>query len=304
MNGDQSWIVAPEEPRRQRAVILHVDDLGMCPGANRAFLELAAAGQVTCGSVMVPCAAFRQIAEAATADFTLDLGVHLTLTSEWERLRWAPLSTRSKASGLIDDDGCFWRDVRALAAHLVVEAAEEELRAQVEHAFEAGIRPTHIDAHMGAAMLPDLLGIHLQLAQDYGLFPVLPRRITFAPDPAQYNQIIERLDEQRLPIIDGIRGTLPVAKEELESGYRRVFQELGPGVTHFALHCTAPDEIEGIPPDHAYWRTNEYQLFSTGAVDRWCDLAGILRVGLRQFQTVWRTSPCLQFGAVLHSDVQ
>src|SRR5215216_8071050 len=95
MNGDQSWIVAAEEPRRQRAVILHVDDLGMCPGANRAFLELAAAGQVTCGSVMVPCPAFRQIAEAATADPTLDLGVHLTLTSEWERLPWAPLSTRS-----------------------------------------------------------------------------------------------------------------------------------------------------------------------------------------------------------------
>ncbi|MFL6972795.1 MAG: ChbG/HpnK family deacetylase [Xanthobacteraceae bacterium] len=157
--------MTPEDSRSQRAVILHVDDLGMCPGANRAFLELAAAGQVTCGSVMVPCPAFRQIAEAATADPTLDLGVHLTLTSEWERLRWAPLSTRSKASGLIDDDGCFWRDVRALAAHLVVEAAEEELRAQVEHAFEAGIRPTHIDAHMGAAMLPDLLGIHLQLAQ-------------------------------------------------------------------------------------------------------------------------------------------
>ena len=168
----------------------------------------------------------------------------------------------------------------------------------------ANERETARAAHMGAAMLPDLLGLYLDIAQDYGLFPVLPRRITFAPDPARYNQIIERLDEQRLPIIDRIRGTLPVPKEELESGYRRVFQELGPGVTHFALHCTAPDEIEGIPPDHAYWRTNEYQLFSTGAVDRWCDLAGILRVGLRQFQTVWRTSPCLQFGAVLHSDVR
>src|SRR5215208_6635514 len=108
MNGDRSWIVAPEEPRRQRAVILHVDDLGMCPGANRAFLELAAGGQVTCGSVMVPCPAFREIAEAAVAAATLDLGVHLTLTSEWERVRWGPLSTRSKASGLIDEDGYFW----------------------------------------------------------------------------------------------------------------------------------------------------------------------------------------------------
>ena len=142
---------ASEESRTQRAVILHIDDLGMCPGANRAFLELAAAGQVTCGSVLVPCPSFGQIAEAAAADATLDLGVHLTLTSEWERLRWHPLSTRSKPSGLIDDDGYFWRDVRALAAHLVLEAAEEELRTQIERAFTAGMQPTHIDAHMGAA---------------------------------------------------------------------------------------------------------------------------------------------------------
>ncbi len=50
----------------ERAVILHVDDLAMCHGANRAFLELAPAGLVTCGSVMVPCPWFREIAEAAS----------------------------------------------------------------------------------------------------------------------------------------------------------------------------------------------------------------------------------------------
>ena len=56
----------------RRGAILHVDALGMCEGANRAFLELAAAGQVTCGSVMVPCPAFGQIAEAAARDAGLD----------------------------------------------------------------------------------------------------------------------------------------------------------------------------------------------------------------------------------------
>jgi chitin disaccharide deacetylase len=95
----------------ERALILHVDDLAMCHGANRAYLELAAAGLVTCGSVMVPCPWFREIAEAAAADPGLDLGVHLTLTSEWPHYRWQPLSTASRASGLIDDEGYFWRDV-------------------------------------------------------------------------------------------------------------------------------------------------------------------------------------------------
>lgn len=39
----------------ERAVIFHIDDVGMCHGANRGFLDLAERGFVTCGSVMVPC---------------------------------------------------------------------------------------------------------------------------------------------------------------------------------------------------------------------------------------------------------
>jgi predicted glycoside hydrolase/deacetylase ChbG (UPF0249 family) len=56
-----------------------------------------------------------------------------------------------------DNDGCFWRDVASLRRHLVPEAAEAELRTQIERARLAGINPTHIDAHMAAAMLPKLL---------------------------------------------------------------------------------------------------------------------------------------------------
>jgi hypothetical protein len=83
----------------ERAVILHVDDLAMCHGGNRAYLELARAGYVTCGSVMVPCPWFREIAESAAADPNLDVGIHLTLTSEWAQYRWRPISTRTVTSG-------------------------------------------------------------------------------------------------------------------------------------------------------------------------------------------------------------
>ena len=87
------------------AVVPHIDDLGASHGAHRAFLELAARGFMTCGSVMVPGPWFREIAEAASADPALDLGVYLTLTREWSACRWAPISTVSRASGLIDPDG-------------------------------------------------------------------------------------------------------------------------------------------------------------------------------------------------------
>jgi hypothetical protein len=280
----------PHTLRVERAAIFHVDDVGMCHGANRGFLDLAERGFVTCGSVMVPCPWFREIPEAAAADPALDLGVHLTLTSEWEHYRWAPISTVSRASGLIDDDGFFWRDVASLRRHLVPEAAEAELRAQIERARAAGINPTHIDAHMAAAMLPELLDCHVRLGKDYGLVPVLPRKIRFAPDPQSYDATVAALERAGLPVVDEIRGTLPVAAEAVAPGYRKLVEELPAGVTHFALHCTAPGDIEAITPQHASWRRNEYALFASGAVAGWCAASGVVPIGYRDIQRLWRNA--------------
>lgn len=271
-----------------RAMILHVDDLGMCHGGNQAYLELAAQGFVTCGSVMVPCPWFRQIAEAAAADPSLDLGVHLTLTSEWATYRWAPISTTSRASGLVDDDGYLWRDVASLKAHLVPEAAEIELRAQIDRALAAGMAPTHIDAHMAAAMLPELLETHVRLAFDYGLVPVLPRKIGFAPDPAAYDEAVATLDKAGLPVVDQIRGTLAVAATELAAAWQTTIAGLSAGVTHVAMHATMPGEIAAISPQHAPWRTNEYALFRSGAVAAECADRGIAAIGYRDIQRLWR----------------
>jgi predicted glycoside hydrolase/deacetylase ChbG (UPF0249 family) len=237
---------------------------------------------------MVPCPWFREIAEAAAADRALDLGVHLTLTSEWRHYRWRPVSTVSRASGLIDDDGHFWRDVASLRSHLVPEAAETELRAQIERAQEAGIAPTHIDAHMAAAMLPELIDLHVRLALDYGLVPVLPRAIRWAPERESYAAAVSRLDAMGLPVIDHFRGTLPVAAEETEPRYRETIEGLTPGVTHFALHATVPGEIDVIAPDHAGWRTREYALLASGAMAEWCAAARIAAVGYREIQRLWR----------------
>ena len=271
-----------------RAVVLHVDDLGLCQGTNQAFLTLSAHGLVTCGSVMVPAPAFPELAGAAAADPALDVGVHLTLTSEWPALRWAPVSQASPASGLIDGDGWLWPDVASLKRHLVPEAAEAELRAQIERALAAGLRPTHIDAHMAAAMLPELLDAHVRLGLEYGLVPVLPRAITFAPDPDRYRETVARLDAAGLPVPDYIRGTLPVPAEQLAPGWRAVVDGLAPGVTHVALHCAAPGEIEAIAPGHAAWRTNEYALLASGALAGWLTNAGIALLGYRAIQPFWK----------------
>src|SRR5512138_455136 len=139
-----------------RVAIFHADDVGMCHGANAAFAELSRLGTITCGAVMVPCPWFLEAAELAARNSQLDLGVHLTLTSEWASYRWAPISTVSRRSGLIDGSGYFWRRLPMLGPKVVPEAAEAEMRAQIERALAAGIDVTHLDTHMGAALLPAL----------------------------------------------------------------------------------------------------------------------------------------------------
>jgi chitin disaccharide deacetylase len=277
-----------EDAPASRTIIPHVDDLGASHGANAAFLDLVRRGAVLCGSVMVPGPWFREIADAGTRDTALDLGVHLTLTSEWDACRWAPISTTSRSSGLIDEDGYFWRDVESLKRHLVPEAAEAEMRAQVERALAAGLAPTHVDAHMGAAMLPDLLPAHITIAVDYGLMPILPRSITWAPDPACYRAAVAALDERGWPVIDHCRGTLPVDAAALADGWRALLSGLPGGLTHLALHCTTPSDFAAMAPVHDGWRTREHALFASGFIQSLCISHDIATTSTRALQARWR----------------
>lgn len=279
------------EPGPGRAVILHVDDLGATLGANLAFLHLVERGLVTCGSVMVPGPWFMHLVQAATGRPELDIGVHLTLTSEWAGYRWAPLSTVSRASGLIDDEGYFWRDVASLRRHMVVEAAEVELRMQVERAMAAGLRPTHLDAHMAAAMAPELLETHIRLGEEYGLWPVLPRSIEWAPDPAAYRAAVERLDVAGRPVVDHCRCTFAVPADGLEECWRAMIAELPGGLTHLALHATTHSDFQAIAHDHAGWRHAEHDLLASGAVSRMLRGAGVDVRGCRDMQQRWTSTP-------------
>src|SRR5512141_3493389 len=157
-----------------RVLVLHVDDVGMCHGANAAFVELMRTRHVTCGSIMVPCPWFREIAIEAVHDPSLDLGVHLTLTSEWPLYRWGPISTADRATGLIDAQGCFPRDCLLLRRQVDAKAAEIEFRAQIDRALDAGIDVTHIDTHMGAAVLPEVVDVYIMRGHEYRLPILLP----------------------------------------------------------------------------------------------------------------------------------
>jgi hypothetical protein len=279
-----------------RVLVLHVDDVGMCHGANAAFVDLARAGNVTCGSIMVPCPWFREIAAAAAEDKSLDLGVHLTLTSEWPLYRWGPISTVAEDSGLIDEQGCFPRNCLALRPRINAHAAKIEFRAQIDRALDAGIDVTHLDTHMGAALLPEVVDIYLQLGRDYRLPVLLPRELDSytgvlkmgETPPGLYAQRVADLDAERQPVFDRFRMTPWVEASRAEATYREMIESLPAGATFFGLHCNAPGDIEAIVPPRAHFRTEEYALFKSGGPARWAREAGIRLAGMREVRELLR----------------
>lgn len=279
-----------------RLVIAHQDDVGMCHSANRAFADLAGRGFITCGSVMVPCPWFREAVAITAERPDIDLGVHLTLTAEWEHYRWRPISTTSRASGLIDDDGFMWRRIPMLREHMVIEAAEAEMRAQIDTALAAGIRVTHLDTHMGAALTPELIDAYLRIGRDYDLPVLFPRGasgylgvLNMGPvDPAIYDARAADMEAAGNPVVDHVALTLDASPEAADAVYRGMIEAVPPGLSFLAFHCCTPGDIETIVPPRAHWRTNEYRLFRDPAFLSFVAASGIRRIGFRDITDALR----------------
>jgi chitin disaccharide deacetylase len=281
---------------KSRVAIFHADDVGMCHGANAAFEELSRIGSITCGAVMVPCPWFLEAAEIAARNPQLDLGVHLTLTSEWATYRWAPISTTSRKSGLIDQSGHFWRRLPMLVPQVVPEAAEVEMRAQIERALAAGIDVTHLDTHMGAALLPSLVEIYIRLGREYRLPILFPRNLrdyTSVLDfegisPEGYFELLKRLEKEGWPLVDHFRMSPWVPREDTDRVYRELISGLPNGLTMIALHPTQSGEIELIVPAKAQFRTEEYRLLKDPDFRNFVKEQRVHAIGLRPLRDLLR----------------
>ena len=280
-------------------IVLHQDDVGMCHGANIAFRELSALGSITSGSVMVPCPWFREAAEMAAANKSLDLGVHLTLTAEKEFYRWRPLTSASKLSGLVDDDGYMWRDVSSVRREANVDAVALELRAQIDFALTSGFDVTHLDAHMGATLAPEFCAIYIALGAEYRL-PVLitkslsqygPNNHISGVSDEQFAEFVVLAEDKRMPVFDRVLETnfgRPSSQSLALDAYQEMFTKSKSGLTFAALHPNAPGEVEAIEPNQFHVRTDEYEIFSSENYLTWLAKKEIKPIGMRELRDAMR----------------
>ena len=129
-----------------RYLIVNADDFGMCEAANDAVIRLFEAGRLHSSTIMFPCPASGRAARFAAEHPEYAIGVHLTLTSEWKTFRWKPLTG---GATLLDEEGYLWRrteDVEKNASYADILA---EIEAQLQAALDSGMKPSHLDNHMG-----------------------------------------------------------------------------------------------------------------------------------------------------------
>src|SRR5437762_8597281 len=136
-------------PRDAKLLIVHADDLGAAHSINAASIKGLESGAVSSASIMVPCPWLPEIATYARTHPQVDLGLHLTLTSEWTLIRWAPVLSKERVPSLFDASGYLYPLESDAASHMDVKEAEAEIRAQIARAKALGIQPTHLDSHMG-----------------------------------------------------------------------------------------------------------------------------------------------------------
>ena len=250
-------------PRDSKLLIVHADDLAVAHSVDAATFDALDKNAITSASIMVPCPWLTEVAAYAKAHPGADLGLHLTLTSEWKVYRWGPVESKDKVRSLLDPAGYLWFEAAPARQNIKAEEAESEIRAQVERAIAAGIRPTHLDSHMGVLFLrPDLFAAYVKVAHEYKL-PFLAVRFPDAPP-----QIFSLLNEKDVVLDSVIIATPAVHSNEWREFYANAVKNLKPGLSEIIVHLGHDDsELQAVALDHpdygAAWRQRDYEIVTS-----------------------------------------
>ena len=249
-------------PPNSKLLIIHADDFGVAHSVDRAISKALENGWVTSASIMVPCPWFPEAAEYARTHPNADIGLHLTLTSEWTTYRWGPVAAQPEPS-LLDKDGYLPLTESIAAKQDKPSEVENEIRAQIEKAKAAGVHFTHLDSHMGTLFqTPELFTIYQKMGSEYGV----PNFIPLGSDVTHAQQF--PLQSDRIVISQDLQMTPGLTKEQWLDGYKKMLSGLKPGVYQLIVHLGYDDpEFQGITANHpdwgAAWRENDLNVVSS-----------------------------------------
>lgn len=157
-------------------LIVRADDMGFSHSGNAAAIKTYKEGIVRSVEVLVPSPWFPEAVQLLKENPGVDVGIHLTLTSEWDNIKWRPVSD---CPSLKDADGYFYPMIwpnknypnRALLQHKwTLGDIEKEFRAQIELAIKKIPRISHVSGHMGCTQMnEEVAALTKKLAKEYNI---------------------------------------------------------------------------------------------------------------------------------------
>jgi predicted glycoside hydrolase/deacetylase ChbG (UPF0249 family) len=164
-------VVLAQEPPR---LIVRGDDMGFSHSGNEALIQCSKNGIQTAIEIIVPSPWFPEAVKMLAANPNIDVGVHVALTSEWDNVKYRPVSN---SPSLTNEDGYFYPFIypnknypgeALMENNPKLEDIEREIRAQIELAKKKIPRISHISAHMGCySMNQEVKAIAKKLAKEY-----------------------------------------------------------------------------------------------------------------------------------------
>jgi len=277
-------------PATAKLLIVHADDIGVSRSQNVASEKGFASGAVTSGSVMVPCPWFPDFAAYYREHPGLDVGIHITLTAEWDYYKWGGVSPAGEIPSLLDEYGHFYPTAEAAAQHAVPAEVEKEVRAQIQRAIALGIKPSHLDTHMGTILVtPQLAPIYLKLGKEFGLPLLLPRE-WLQTVPADQRDALAA----QYVLLDGLymieaadsTKTWPLRYEEM-------IAQMGPGLNELIVHLALDDtEMQAVTVNHpdfgAAWRQRDLDFVTSPAFKQMLKAHDITLVSWGQIRDLMR----------------
>lgn len=234
-------------PRGSRVVVIHVDDVGMSRSSNLGAIKSMSEGVANSCSIMMPCSWVSEYFHYLQKNPGIDAGLHLTMTSEWGEYRWGPLAGKAQVPGMVDTEGCMWPSVMAVNLNASADEIETEIRAQLDRALTMGIKPTHLDSHMGTLFSPKYLDRYIKV----GIETQIP--VMFPGGHLQYigkdlpvtreyiAMLAQKVWDAGLPVLDDVMNDSYGWKpEEKVEKYIQVFKDMQPGVTYVINHASDP----------------------------------------------------------------
>ncbi len=290
-----TWAEKLGYPSGKRVLMLHADDIGMCYEANHAAKEYLTAGAIQSAAMMVPCPWFNEFAAWVKENPGHCVGLHLAMNSEWKFYRWGPVAPRSEVPSMLDREGYLWHDTPQTMLQGKAVEIEREVRAQVERALAAGVKPTHIDTHMGTLYArPDFTAAFFRVAVEYRIpanaLEPTPRiiekfRKRGIPKTAELESLLKNYPLPKLDDFDSVPNG-KTYEEKLENFFNLV-RSFEPGITEIIFHPSI--ETEGLKRITGSWqqRVWEARMFSDPAVQRFFEREEIVFTNWKQVMERW-----------------